>query len=104
MHVGRTRLLTAVALTLLCGTATAAVGPITFVGLAVPHIARRLVGPDQRWIVAYSMLLAPILVLGSDVLGRILIRPDEIPAGLVTAFLGAPALILLARRARVGAS
>ncbi|WP_024800617.1 iron ABC transporter permease [Nocardia sp. BMG51109] len=104
VHVGRTRLLTAVALTLLCGTATAAVGPITFVGLAVPHIARRLVGPDQRWIVAYSMLLAPILVLGSDVLGRILIRPDEIPAGLVTAFLGAPALILLARRARVGAS
>ncbi|WP_069167870.1 iron chelate uptake ABC transporter family permease subunit [Nocardia altamirensis] len=103
-HVGRTRLLTAVALTLLCGTATAAIGPITFVGLAVPHIARWIVGPDQRWMVAYSLLLAPILVLGSDVLGRILLRPDEVPAGLVTAFLGAPVLIWLARRAKVGAA
>ncbi|MFG1793332.1 iron chelate uptake ABC transporter family permease subunit [Nocardia sp. NPDC049149] len=103
-HVGRTRLLTAVALTLLCGTATAAIGPITFVGLAVPHIARWIVGPDQRWMIAYSLLLAPILVLGSDVLGRILLRPDEVPAGLVTAFLGAPVLIWLARRAKVGAA
>ncbi|MGW4843260.1 FecCD family ABC transporter permease [Nocardia brasiliensis] len=104
VHVGRSRLLTAVALTLLCGTATAAVGPITFVGLAVPHVARWIVGPDQRWIIAYSMLLAPILVLGSDVLGRIIIRPDEVPAGLVTAFLGAPVLIWLARRDRVSAT
>ncbi|MFI9509696.1 FecCD family ABC transporter permease [Nocardia sp. NPDC052566] len=104
VHVTRTRLLTAAALTLLCGTATAAVGPITFVGLAVPHIARWIVGPDQRWIVAYSMLLAPILVLTADVLGRVVIRPDEIPAGLVAAFLGAPALIWLARRARVSSS
>ncbi len=104
VRVGRTRLLTAVALTLLCGAATAAAGPITFVGLAVPHIARWIVGTDQRWIVAYAMLLAPILVLGSDVLGRILIPGDEVPAGLVTAFLGAPVLIGLARRARVGSS
>ncbi|MFI6169226.1 iron chelate uptake ABC transporter family permease subunit [Nocardia sp. NPDC051052] len=103
VHVTRTRLLTVTALTLLCGTATAAVGPITFVGLAVPHIARWIVGPDQRWIVAYSMLLAPILVLGADILGRIIIRPDEVAAGLVTAFLGAPILIWLARRTRVGA-
>lgn len=104
VHVGRTRLLTAVALTLLCGTATAAVGPITFVGLAVPHIARWIVGPDQRWVVAYSMLLAPILVLGSDVVGRVIIKPDELPAGLVSAFLGAPVLIWLARRAKASAS
>ncbi|WP_052281013.1 FecCD family ABC transporter permease [Nocardia vulneris] len=104
VHVGRSRLLTAVALTLLCGTATAAVGPITFVGLAVPHVARWIVGPDQRWIIAYSMLLAPILVLGSDVVGRLIIRPDEVPAGLVTAFLGAPVLIWLARRDRVSAA
>ncbi|ASF06946.1 putative ABC transporter permease protein [Nocardia brasiliensis NBRC 14402] len=104
VHVGRSRLLTAVALTLLCGTATAAVGPITFVGLAVPHVARWIVGPDQRWIIAYSLLLAPILVLGSDVVGRIIIRPDEVPAGLVTAFLGAPVLIWLARRDRVSAA
>ncbi|MEV6770311.1 iron chelate uptake ABC transporter family permease subunit [Nocardia sp. NPDC051030] len=104
VRVGRTRLLTAVALTLLCGTATAAVGPIAFVGLAVPHIARWIVGPDQRWILAFSMLLAPTLVLGADVVGRIIIRPAEIPAGLVTAFLGAPVLIWLARRPQVSAA
>ncbi|MFC3965710.1 FecCD family ABC transporter permease [Nocardia jiangsuensis] len=103
VHVGRARLLTAGALVLLCGTATAAIGPITFVGLAVPHIARRLAGPDQRWIVGFSMLLAPALVLAADVLGRIVLRPGEIPAGLITAFLGAPVLIWLARRPRVGA-
>ncbi|NEW25503.1 iron chelate uptake ABC transporter family permease subunit [Nocardia cyriacigeorgica] len=100
VRVGRTRLLTVLALTLLCGTATAAVGPITFVGLAVPHVARWIVGPDQRWIVAYSMVLAPMLLVGADVLGRIVLWPDEVPAGLVAAFLGAPALIWLARRAR----
>ncbi|WP_306359858.1 iron ABC transporter permease [Nocardia sp. CC227C] len=104
VRVTRTRLLTAAALTLLCGTATAAVGPITFIGLAVPHIARWIVGPDQRWVIAYSLLLAPTLVLGADVLGRILIPGDEVPAGLVTAFLGAPVLIWLARRARAGAA
>ncbi|MFD3510596.1 FecCD family ABC transporter permease [Nocardia sp. NPDC058666] len=102
VHVTRTRLLTASALVLLCGTATAAVGPIAFVGLAVPHIARWLAGTDQRWIFAYSLVLAPLLVLTADVLGRIIIRPDEVPAGLVTAFLGAPMLIWLARRSRVG--
>ncbi|MEU3014660.1 iron chelate uptake ABC transporter family permease subunit [Nocardia asteroides] len=104
VHVNRTRLFTALALVLLCGTATAAVGPVAFVGLAVPHIARWLVGPDQRWIFAYSLILAPILVLAADVLGRVIIRPDEVPAGLITAFLGAPVLIWLARRAKVGAA
>ncbi|WKG10582.1 iron chelate uptake ABC transporter family permease subunit [Nocardia sp. PE-7] len=104
VHVGRTRLFTALAVVLLCGTATAAVGPIAFVGLAVPHVSRWLIGPDQRWIFAYSLVLAPILVLSADIVGRIVIRPDEVPAGLVTAFLGAPVLIWLARRARVGAA
>lgn len=98
VHVTRTRVCTALALILLCGTATAAVGPITFVGLAVPHIARWIVGPDHRWIVAYSLVLAPTLILVADVLGRIAIPPDELAAGVVTAFLGAPVLIWLARR------
>ncbi|WP_067824314.1 FecCD family ABC transporter permease [Nocardia inohanensis] len=102
VRVGRTRVLTALALVLLCGTATAAIGPITFVGLAVPHLARWVVGPDQRWILAYSLLLAPILLLLADVIGRVVITPDEIPAGLITAFLGAPVLIALARRAPAG--
>jgi iron complex transport system permease protein len=78
-------------------------GPIAFVGLMIPHVARWIVGPDQRWIIAYSALLAPILLLASDVLGRVLLRPGELPVGFVTAFLGAPVLIVLVRRQRASA-
>lgn len=99
----RTRILSILAITLLCGTATAMAGPIAFVGLMIPHVARWVVGPDQRWIIAYSALLAPILLIASDVLGRVLMRPGEIPVGVVTAFVGAPVLILLVRRQRASA-
>jgi iron complex transport system permease protein len=97
----RTRVLTAIAITLLCGAATAAVGPIAFVGLAVPHTARALVGPDQRWLLPYSMVLAPTLLLLADVFGRVVARPEELPAGLVTAFLGAPVFIAVILRRRI---
>lgn len=100
-HPGRTRVLGGLAVTLLCGAATAATGPIGFVGLAVPFVARALTGPDQRWVLPYSALLAPVLLIGSDVLGRIATRPGEIEVGIVTAFLGAPVLIALARSGRV---
>jgi iron complex transport system permease protein len=99
----RTRIVVIVSVTLLCGAATAAVGPIWFIGLMVPHAARWIVGPDQRWILAYTVLLAPVLMLSSDVLGRLLVRPDELEAGLVTAFIGGPVLIWLIRRASVRA-
>ncbi|MEV6172505.1 iron chelate uptake ABC transporter family permease subunit [Streptomyces sp. NPDC051954] len=94
----RTRILAIIALTLLAGGATAIAGPIGFVGLMVPHVARWIVGPDQRWIFAYSALLAPILLLASDILGRVVMRPGEIPVGIVTAFVGAPVLIALVRQ------
>ncbi|MET9224606.1 iron chelate uptake ABC transporter family permease subunit [Lentzea sp. NPDC003310] len=94
----RTRILAILALTLLAGGATAIAGPIGFVGLMVPHVARWIVGPDQRWIFAYSALLAPILLLASDILGRVVMRPAEIPVGIVTAFVGAPVLIALVRQ------
>jgi ABC-type Fe3+-siderophore transport system permease subunit len=94
----RVRILAVVALTLLAGGATAVAGPVGFVGLMVPHVARWIVGPDQRWIFVYSLVLAPSLLLASDVLGRIVMRPSEIPVGIVTAFVGAPVLILLVRR------
>jgi ABC-type Fe3+-siderophore transport system permease subunit len=93
----RTRVLTVIALTLLAGGATAIAGPIGFVGLMVPHVARWYVGPDQRWIIAYSVVLAPGLLLASDILGRIVMYPSEIPVGVVTAFVGAPVLIALVR-------
>ncbi|MFC8721836.1 FecCD family ABC transporter permease [Kitasatospora sp. NPDC057198] len=100
-HPGRTRVLSLLAITLLCGAATAAVGPIAFVGLAVPHLARRLCGPDQRWIMLLSAALAPVLLLASDILGRLLLRPAELQVGVVTAFLGAPLFIALVRGRRI---
>lgn len=101
VRLARTRVLAVIALTLLAGGATAIAGPISFVGLMVPHVARWIVGPHQRWIFAYSTVLAPSLLLASDILGRIVMQPSEIPAGFVTAFVGAPVLIALVRRRKV---
>ncbi|GAA1502600.1 FecCD family ABC transporter permease [Nocardioides humi] len=100
VRLARTRVLAVIALTLLAGGATAIAGPIAFVGLMVPHVARWIVGPHQRWIFAYSVLLGPILLLASDILGRVVMHPSEVPVGVVTAFVGAPVLIALARRKR----
>lgn len=98
VRLARTRIMAVAAITLLAGGATAIAGPIGFVGLMVPHVARWITGPHQRWIFAYSVLMAPSLLLASDILGRIAMRPSEIPVGVVTAFLGAPVLIALVRR------
>jgi iron-siderophore transport system permease protein len=100
-RVGTARAMAAGGFVLLAGGAVAAAGPIAFVGLAVPHVARMLVGPDYRWVVPYSIVLGAILVLGSDVLGRVVARPAEMEVGLVTAVLGAPFFIWLVRRRRV---
>lgn len=97
--VVRGRLLVVLAVVLLCGSAVSLVGPIAFVGLAVPHLARVLVGPDYRWIVALSMLLGPVLLLVADVVGRLLV-PGELEAGLVVAIIGAPVLLVIVRRSR----
>ncbi|WP_246080025.1 FecCD family ABC transporter permease [Nonomuraea mesophila] len=101
--VNRTRILTGVAVTLLCGAATAAAGPLWFVGLIVPHAVRAVVGPDQRWVLPYSALAAPVLLLAADVAGRLIARPGEVQVGIVWAVIGAPIFIMLARRRRVAA-
>lgn len=98
VRLARTRFLAIIALTLLAGGATAIAGPIGFVGLMVPHVARWIVGPNQWWIFAYSIVLAPSLLLISDILGRVVMQSGEIPVGVVTAFVGAPVLIALVRR------
>jgi iron complex transport system permease protein len=102
-RVGLTRAVSALAVTLLCGGATAAAGPIAFVGLAVPHLARLLCGPGHRRILAVSLLLGPALLLTADILGRVVNRPSEVPVGILTAVIGAPVLLALVRR-RAGAS
>ncbi len=84
------------AVTLLSGASTAVAGPIGFVGLMIPHVARRLGGADLRWSLPFTILLAPILLLLSDIAGRLL-TPGELRVSIVTAFIGAPALIWLAR-------
>ncbi|MFT4260387.1 FecCD family ABC transporter permease [Microbacterium sp.] len=99
-HVGRTRILTVVAITLLAAAATAIAGPIGFVGLMAPHIARWITGPDQRWILPFSALIAAIVLLAADIVGRVLLWPGEVPVGIVTAFVGAPLLIWFVRRRR----
>ena len=91
----------AAAVVLLCGAATAACGPIGFVGLTIPHVARMIVGPDYRWVLPYSMVLAPILLLAADILGRVVARPGELQVAIVTAFLGAPVFIALVRRKKL---
>jgi iron complex transport system permease protein len=96
-NLARGRLVVVLAVVLLCGGSTALVGPIAFVGLMVPHAARYAVGADYRWVLPYSALLGPVLLLVADVVGRLVVRPAELEAGLVVAVLGAPVLIALVR-------
>ncbi|MEU0074434.1 iron chelate uptake ABC transporter family permease subunit [Streptomyces sp. NPDC006332] len=97
----RTRALSMLAATVLSGAATAACGPIVFVGLMVPHVVRSFTGPDLRWILPYATILSPVLLLGSDVLGRVVARPAEVQVGIVTALIGGPVFIFLVRRRRL---
>ncbi|WP_240792307.1 MULTISPECIES: iron ABC transporter permease [unclassified Salinibacterium] len=99
-NAGLTRGLSAVAIVLLCGTATALAGPLVFVGLVVPHIARAVVGIDYRWMLAYSLVLGPLLVLVADVVGRLIVQPSELEVGLVIAVIGVPVLVALVRRVK----
>lgn len=99
---GRTKVLAAAGATVLCAAAVAAAGPIGFVGLATPHVVRSFTGADHRWLLPYCAVLGPVLVIGSDVIGRIVARPGELMVGAVTAFVGAPLLIAAVRRGRVG--
>ncbi|HGY1464414.1 TPA: Fe(3+)-siderophore ABC transporter permease [Klebsiella aerogenes] len=96
-RVARTQLIGLLAITVLCGSATALVGPIAFIGLMMPHMARWLVGADHRWSLPVTLLATPALLLFADVLGRLLV-PGELRVSVVSAFIGAPVLIWLVRR------
>ncbi|MEU5402561.1 iron chelate uptake ABC transporter family permease subunit [Streptomyces sp. NPDC005963] len=100
-HLGRTRAVAMLSVTLLCGAATAACGPIIFVGLMIPHLVRALTGPDMRWVLPYAAVLAPVLLLGADVIGRVVTRPGELQVGIVTAVIGGPVFIQLVRRKKL---
>ncbi|MBF4463088.1 MULTISPECIES: FecCD family ABC transporter permease [unclassified Rathayibacter] len=100
-RVGRIRLVAGLAAVLLCGGATAIAGPIGFVGLVVPHLARRLTGPSHAWLLPSSALVGALLLVVADVVGRVVARPSDIEVGIVTALIGAPVLIAIVRRSKV---
>ncbi|GAA4862409.1 FecCD family ABC transporter permease [Pseudonocardia benzenivorans] len=99
--VRRTRVLGVAAITLLAGSATAACGPIAFLGLIVPHVVRSFTGPDHRWLLPASALSGAVLLLTADVVGRVVARPGELQVGIVLALLGAPFFIALVRRRKL---
>lgn len=96
-RVARTQLIGLLAITVLCGSATALVGPIAFIGLMMPHMARWLVGADHRWSLPVTLLATPSLLLIADIIGRLIV-PGELRVSVVSAFIGAPVLIFLVRR------
>jgi iron complex transport system permease protein len=102
-RVGLTRLLGLLSVILLCGAATAACGPIAFIGLMIPQVVRSLVGVDHRWVLPMSMLAAPVLLLGSDVAGRVINRPQEVQVGIITDVIGGLVFIFLVRRRKTAA-
>jgi iron complex transport system permease protein len=97
----RTRVVGIVAITLLAGGATAACGPVAFVGLVVPHVVRGFTGPDHRWLLPISALAGAVLLVAADVLGRVLARPGELQVGIVLALVGGPFFVWLVRRRKM---
>lgn len=103
-NVAVLRLTGALGATVLTGAAVAAAGPIAFVGLAVPHLARALVGTAHRWVLPMAALMGPVMILVSDVVGRIVFPPSEVPVAVMTALIGVPFLVALVRRRSVVAA
>ncbi|MFH9075039.1 FecCD family ABC transporter permease [Streptomyces alboflavus] len=101
--VATVRLVGGLGATVLTAVGVAAAGPIAFIGLAVPHIARAIIGSDHRWVLPLAALLGPVMLLVSDTVGRVVFPPSEVPAGVMTALIGVPFLVTLVRRKAVAA-
>lgn len=95
------RAVAALAVVLLAGGATAIAGPLGFIGLVVPHIARMITGPDYRWVMAWTVVLSPMLLLIADMLGRVLVQPEQLQVGIITALAGAPFFLYLVRNRKM---
>ncbi|WP_343958816.1 iron ABC transporter permease [Yaniella flava] len=100
-RIGSTRLVGIVAAALLAAVATAIAGPISFIGLAVPHIVFALFGEDFRWRIPAAILGGALALVAADILARVLLRPQELMVGIITAFVGAPFLLAAVRRGAV---
>ncbi|AZB44330.1 iron ABC transporter permease [Bacillus sp. FJAT-42376] len=95
---GMVKIFAAVAVILLAGGAVAVSGPIGFIGIVIPHLARFLIGNDHRWILPYSAVLGGILLTVSDIAARYVVMPEEVPVGVMTALIGTPFFIYIARK------
>lgn len=100
VNLTRTRVIVALAVTVLAGSATAAVGPILFLGLGVPHLARILFGANQMWVIPVSAVTAPVIMLAADLIARTIVAPHEIQTGIVTALIGGPVFVALLRSSK----
>ncbi|WP_238915827.1 iron ABC transporter permease [Clostridium sp. YIM B02555] len=103
VNIGIIRIICAIAGVILCGAITAIAGPIGFVGLMIPHSIRLILGANLRGLVPMSAIGGAVLLTISDVLGRVIGSPGELQVGIITAFFGAPILIIIARKAKVRA-
>lgn len=100
-HPRLIRALIIVCVALLVGAATAIAGPIAFVGLVVPFVARAFVGPDIRRTLWVSLPIGPLIVLAADIVSRVVVAPSELPLGVLTALFGAPVLVAVVRARRL---
>ena len=98
LHTGLLKVGVALVIILLSGGSVAIAGPIGFIGIVIPHVARSIVGIDHRWVIPFSGLLGGILLLAADILARYVIMPQEVPVGVMTAIIGTPFFIYIARR------
>ncbi|MCG8349714.1 MAG: iron ABC transporter permease, partial [Chloroflexales bacterium] len=96
-RTGWVKALAAISVVMLAGGSVAVAGPIGFIGLVIPHMVRFLVGVDYRWILPYAALLGAIFLIVSDVAARLVLRPTELPVGVMTALIGGPFFVYLVR-------
>ena len=98
LRTGSLKIGVAIVIILLSGSSVAIAGPIGFIGIVIPHVTRAIVGIDHRWVIPFSGLLGGILLLAADILARYVIMPQEVPVGVMTAIIGTPFFIYIARR------
>jgi iron complex transport system permease protein len=97
---GLLKLVMAICIVLLAGSAVAIAGPISFIGIIIPHFARFVIGNDYRWILPFSAVLGAILLVTADIGARYIIMPQEVPVGVMTAIIGMPIFVYIARKGK----
>jgi len=98
LNIIRTKFIIVLIVVLLAGGSVAIAGPIGFIGLIIPHIARKMIGTEHQWFIPLSAILGAILLLFADIGARYIIMPQEVPVGVMTAFIGTPIFVFIARK------